>query len=192
MGDYVFIHSQPCVSPPGGRTTLPTCLVEGTSNLPLRTATKRRHETLVAAARIHGGSENNPTPALDGMFDTLNKRCKLNTMKDYVLSNDKLKYKVVSNVYKGNVRSFENSPTNVKRIIATFYSSGIMGKRKYQAVRVGLSMKKSEKERGKRSSISIMPKCPIPKLLTYNNLVREISKIDIGNVYSVEDYIQEA
>ena len=53
-------------------------------------------------------------------------------------------------------------------------------------------MKKSEKERGKRSSISIMPKCPIPKLLTYNNLVREISKIDIGNVYSVEDYIQEA
>ena len=45
------------------------------SNLPLRTATKRRHETLAAAARIHGGSENNPTPALDGMFDTLNKRC---------------------------------------------------------------------------------------------------------------------
>ena len=166
--------------------------MEGTSNLPLRTATKRRHETLVAAARIHGGPENNPTPALDGMFDTLNKRCKLNTMKDYVLSNDKLKDKVVSNVYKGNVRSFENSPTNVKRIIATFYSSGIMGKRKYQAVRVALSMKKSEKERGKRSSISIMPKCPIPKLLTYNNLVREISKIDIGNVYSVEDYIQEA
>ena len=53
-------------------------------------------------------------------------------------------------------------------------------------------MKKSEKGRGKRSSISFMPKCPIPKLLTYNNLVREISKIDIGNVYSVEDYFQEA
>ena len=70
MGDSVFIHNQSCVSPPGGRTTLPTCLVEETSNLPLRTATKRRHETLVAAARIHGGSENNPTPALDGMFNT--------------------------------------------------------------------------------------------------------------------------
>lgn len=70
MDDSVFIHSQPCVSPPGGRTTLPTCLVEETSHLPLRTATKRRHETLVAAARIHGGSENNPTPALDGMLNT--------------------------------------------------------------------------------------------------------------------------
>ena len=67
-----------------------------------------------------------------------------------------------------------------------------MVKRKYQAVRVALSMKKSEKEKGKRSSISILPKCPIPKLLTYNSLVREISKMDIGNAYSVEDYFQEA
>ena len=75
--------------------------MDGTSNLPLRAATKRRHETLVAAARIHRGLENNPKPALDGMFDTLNKRCKSNTMKDYVLSNDKLKDRVVSNVYRG-------------------------------------------------------------------------------------------
>lgn len=52
-------------------------------------------------------------------------------------------------------------------------------------MRVALSMKKSEKERGKRSSISIMPKCPIPKLLTYNNLLRENRKIDIGNVYQL-------
>ena len=121
----VCLQPGTCVSPPGGRTRPPTCLVEGTSNLPLRTATKRRHETLAAAAWIHGDSENNPTPALDGMFDTLNKRCKLNTMEDYVLSNDKLKDKVVSSVYKGNVRSFENSPTNVKRSIATFYSTGL-------------------------------------------------------------------
>ena len=37
-----------------------------------------------------------------------------------------------------------------------------------------------------------MPKCPIPKLITYNNLVSEINKIDIGNVFSVQDYFQEA
>ena len=53
-------------------------------------------------------------------------------------------------------------------------------------------MKKSEKGRGKRSRINFVPKCPIPKLLTYNNLGREISKIDIVNVHSVEDYFQEA
>ena len=32
-----------------------------------------------------------------------------------------------------------------------------------------------------------MPNCPIPKLITYNSLVSEIKKIDIGKVY----YIQE-
>lgn len=52
-------------------------------------------------------------------------------MKDYVLSNDKLKDKVVFNVYKGKVRFFENLFINVKRSIVIFYSSGIMGKRKY-------------------------------------------------------------
>ena len=85
----IYLQPRTCVSPPGGSTRPSTCLVDGTSNLPLHTATKRCHETLVAVARIHGGSENKPTPALDGMFDTLNKRCKLNTMKDYVLSNVK-------------------------------------------------------------------------------------------------------
>ena len=140
-------HLQPGthISSPGGRTRPPTCLVEGKSNLPVRTATKRRHETMVAASGIHGGSENNPKPALDGLFDTLNKRCKLKSMKEYVLSNEQLTDKVVSTAYKKKKRSFENSATNVTRSIATFYSNGIMGKRKYQAVRMALSMKKSER-----------------------------------------------
>ncbi|KAJ7351107.1 hypothetical protein OS493_036564 [Desmophyllum pertusum] len=131
-------------STPGGRTRPPTHLVKGKSNLPVRTAVKRRHETMVAASVIHGGSENYPKPALDGIFDTLNKRCKLDSMQQYVLSNETLTDKVVSTVYKKNVSSFEKSSTNVKRSIATFYSSGIMGKRKYQAVRLALSMKKIE------------------------------------------------
>lgn len=147
---------------------------------------------MVAASVIHGGSENYPKPALDGIFDTLNKRCKLDSMQQYVLSNETLTDKVVSTVYKKNVSSFEKSSTNVKRSIATFYSSGIMGKRKYQAVRLALSMKKSDRKNKNRSSVCIMPKCPIPKLLTYNNLVHEINKIEIGNVFSVEEYFQDA
>ena len=54
------------------------------------------------------------------MFDTLNKRCKLNTMKDYVLINDKLKDRVVSNVYRGNVRSFENSSQMLREVLLHF------------------------------------------------------------------------
>ena len=32
-----------------------------------------------------------------------------------------------------------------------------------------------------------MPNCPIQKLLTYNSLVNEIKKIDVGKVYSIEE-----
>ena len=45
---------------------------------------------MVAASAIHDGSENNPKLALGGIFDTLNKRCKLVSMQEYVLSNEML------------------------------------------------------------------------------------------------------
>ena len=64
--------------------------------MPPRTAAKRWHETLNIASTIHGGSENNLTPAFDGMFDTLAKRCKVGKMKDYVLSQKIVTKKVVS------------------------------------------------------------------------------------------------
>ena len=46
---WLCIHLQPrtCLPPPRGRTRPPTCLVYGTSNQPLRTATKRCHEISV-------------------------------------------------------------------------------------------------------------------------------------------------
>ena len=62
-----------------------------------------------------------------------------------------------------------------------------MGKRKYQAVRVSSSMTSSTKKRGGKTAITFMPECTIPKLLTYNNLVEEIQKIDIGVVQSVTE-----
>ena len=65
------LQSQPLNTDISSRTRTPTILVEGRSNITARTAAKRRLETMKAASRIHGGSENNPSPALDGMFDTL-------------------------------------------------------------------------------------------------------------------------
>ena len=139
---------------------------------------KRRHETLTHASAIRGGSKNNPGPAFDGMFDTLAKRCKVDKMKDYVLGQKTLKEKVASATFKKNVKAFESSAENAKRSIAVFYSSGVMGKRKYKSVRISLSMKTNETTKG-RSAISVMPKCPIPKLLPYDRLVKEINQIDI-------------
>lgn len=158
--------------------------------MPPRTAAKRRHETMKTVSTIHGGSENNLTPAFDGMFDTLSKRCKVDEMKDYVLSQKILTKKVVSTAFKENVKSFESSPENAKRSIAVFYSSGVMGKRKYKSVRLALSMKKKETMGKGRSAITVMPNCPIPKLLPYNKLVKEINQVSIGNVYKLEEQFQ--
>ena len=59
----------------------PTQFVDGESTLGQRTARKRRHETVEAAAKIHG-STNEPSSCYDAMFDTLQKRCKLDTLKN--------------------------------------------------------------------------------------------------------------
>ena len=62
-----------------------------------------------------------------------------------------------------------------------------MGKRKYQAVRQASSMKSSNLKRGGKTAINFLTNCPIPKLITYNSLVSEIKKIDIGKVYYIEE-----
>lgn len=142
------------------RTRPPTILVDGKSKMPPRTAAKRRHETLTHASAIHSGSKNNPDSAFDGMFDTLAERCKVDKMKDYVLGQKTLKEKVASATFKKNVKAFESSAENAKRSIAVFYSSGVMGKRKYKSVRISLSMKTNETTKG-RSAIIVMPNSKI-------------------------------
>lgn len=57
---------------------------------------KRRNETLNAAAMIHGGTKANKRLTLDGMFDTLNKRCKLSDLVNYVSNGDNLQERVLS------------------------------------------------------------------------------------------------
>ncbi|CAH3153466.1 unnamed protein product [Porites lobata] len=160
ISDTVNIHLQLGNTDTSARTRPPTILVDGKSKMPPRTAAKRRHETLTHASAIHSGSKSNPDSAFDGMFDTLAKRCKVDKMKDYVLGQKTLKEKVASATFKKNVNAFESSAENAKRSIAVFYSSGVMGKRKYKSVRISLSMKTNETTKG-RSAIIVMPNSKI-------------------------------
>ena len=159
------------------RSRRPTSLVNGESNLPLW-----RHETLSFSA-ISGASEQNLTPAFDGMFDTLQKRCWVETLANYLFSNKTLTESVVSKCYKKTIDVYKNSEDNIKRSIATFYSSGVMGKRKYQSVRLALWMKSKN---WKRASMSVIPGCRLSKVLPYNELVKEVNKIDIRKVYGID------
>ena len=159
------------------------------------TLERRRKETLKAVMPIHGGTRSDKRPALDGIFDTLNKRCKTDVLGNYILTNDSLTNYVIRKKHERARVDFENSETNTLRSIATYYTAGVMGKRKYQAVRLASSMKVSNKKRGGRTGINFLPNCPIPKLITYNKLAHKIRSIDIGKIYNIEekfsDYLDE-
>ena len=93
-----------------------------------RTARKRRHKTTEAATKIHGSTNEHSSATFDGLFDTLQKRCQLNTLTKYVSGNKQLTNKVVSKEYNKRVIEFEKSDDNIVRSIATYYASGVMGK----------------------------------------------------------------
>ena len=132
---------------------------------------KRRNETFSAAPLIHGDTKTNKKPALDGIFDTLNKRCKLSDLANYISNVDNLQERVVSDAYSKSVRSFGISEENIIRSIATYYSAGVMGKRKYKAVRLVLSTKTSKRKRGGRTSLCIIRNCAVTKLSPYSKLI---------------------
>lgn len=54
-----------------------------------KTLQRRNEETFQFAQKIHGATQSNKRPALDGLFDTLQKRCKINELGGYILSNEK-------------------------------------------------------------------------------------------------------
>ena len=142
--------------------------------------------------KIHGGTKCNKRPAMDGLYYTIAKKCKTSVLGDYVLSNRKVTNYIMKKCKQKELAVFECSRDNVLHSIATYYTSGVMGKRKYQAVRLASSMKSSNTKRGGKTAIKFMPNCPIPKLLTYNSLVKEIRNIDIGKVYSLEEQFSSA
>ena len=66
-----------------------------------------------------------------------------------------------------------------------------MGKQKYQSVRLVLSMKSYESKQRKKRSISICNGCKVPKLLTYDKLVRHLKQIDVGTVHEIDQDYQK-
>ena len=71
-----------------------------------------------------------------------------------------LKYQTIllKEKQKQEREAFQNSRDNILRSIATYYTGGVMGKRKYLAVRVASTMKCSGKKRGGKKAITFMPK----------------------------------
>lgn len=165
---------------------------EGSLNIPQRSRYRRHLETLLACAEIHGGSDENRKPALDGMFSTLEKYATVDQIKKYISSSTKLR-NVSCDVVKTAVKSFEKHQDNSIRSCALLYAGGVMSKRKYQQTRSSLSTSytgsKTEKGFLKRKRISVGFGYTIPKIVPYKKLISIINDINVGELFSVNEML---
>lgn len=136
------------------RKKSPTVLTdEGKLNVPQRSASRRQLETLVAATEVNGGSVEDRSPALDGMFSTLTKYAKTAALSKYFSSSKKMR-KASLAVIKPQVKQYEQSDHNVIRSLSMLYAGGLMEKVKYEQTRSALVMKNTKKHTKKLGSVS--------------------------------------
>ena len=131
------------------RKSSPTQLTdEGVLDLPRRSAQRRQLETLIGAAEVNGGSVENRTPTLDGMFSTICKYGKIGDIaklcflvtkdeKGHCCQNKNAMYRV----YGNNIRS-----------LSLLYAGGggVISKVKYQQTRSSLVMKNTGRQTNQR------------------------------------------
>ena len=156
-----------------------------------RTMTKRRSETFNAALRIHGGTSTNPLPAVSGLVDTLAVKCSEGQLTSVISRKRKLCNQVFPQIYNTSVKKFEDSQENRLRSISTYFTKGVIGKRKYRSLYRVLSMKKSKRKGKKHERIKIMS-CKVARLLPYNKMMDHVKSIDIGKIGNVrEDFCND-
>ena len=106
----------------------------------------------MAASEVNGGSVEDHTPALHGMFSTLMKYGTIADLCKYLKSSKKIK-KATAAVISGHVEEYEQCDQNVIRSRSLLYAGGVIGKVKYQQSRSALVMKNTRKHT-KKGSIS--------------------------------------
>ena len=133
----------------------------------LRSKVRRRSETFQACEVIYGGTPENMEPTTNGMIDTLTARC---TGKYLAYKLLQAKPSFVKELTESCIRKhsdFYKSEQNILRSLNVYYSSNVMGKRKY------LNVRKANKARN------------IINFVTYKKLAEYINSIDIGVVKDV-------
>ena len=161
-----------------------TCDQEGNIKIKERTLAKRRAETFEVSLKIHGGETKNSKPAAAGLVDVLETKFSRKTLTSLISRKRKLCTQVFPDIFNGELNTFEGSQENMLRSIATYFSKGVMGKRKYRATYKALSMKKSHLKGSKLERIKFMG-CKVPRLLPYNKLIDQVNSIDIGKTVDV-------
>ena len=102
------------------------------------------------------------------MIDTLTSKCKSENLATKLLnSKTSLKKSLETRCQAKNKSQYFKSNENLLRSLNVYYAHSVMGKRKY------VSIRKANEVKGQ------------PNFVNYKTLAAHISKIDIGNVYSI-------
>ena len=126
------------------------------------TSWKRKHETI--GAEIHGATERDKRPCLDGMWTSLVGTASSEQLKNYVTSSKKAK-KVLPSVVNKEVAKFEESTDNAVRSVKVLYCKGLISKEKHKSLRQSMYMKSvGNSARGSCIKVSGVK---VPKILTY-------------------------
>ena len=111
---------------------------------------------------VHGSTDEDQTPVLDGLWVTLVNECSPKMLHQYFTNSKKVTERVIPDLVKQSVKEFQNSDVNKYRSCKVLYSNGLISKEKYKSIRLNESMcSKGGKGRG---SICIAPGVPMPKL----------------------------
>ena len=137
-----------------------------------------------AASVIHGGTPEDNSPTLDGLWHAIVNESTPQRLGIYFSNSKKIMKKVISPIVKKAVPSFEKSKENVARSVKVLYSRGLLSKAKYKDLRLNLSNKK----RKGRVSYKFFEDITIPKLLPYDKLVKYINSVHVGSVKSFSDF----
>ena len=83
------------------------------------------------AAIIHGASEDDNQPTLDGLWLTFCKNCPPDKTVEYFKTSHKVNNDVLPKILNDETKQFEESERNIIRSVSVFYSKGLVSKEKY-------------------------------------------------------------
>ena len=146
-----------------------------------RSGQRRTKETVNFCSSVHGGSDDDMQPTLDGMWVTLVNVATPAALIHYMTNSQKLMKKVVPKVVKDHIKAFEDSSANRIRSLNVLYSRKLLSKEQYKSIRLSLATHSSSKNNA-RAGLEFMPETNLPKLLPYGKLIEYVNLIDIGNL----------
>ena len=148
---------------------------------------RRNRETYEKAQLIHGATEGDKSPALDGLWLALISNCSDIKLKTYLEKSKTIK-KILKTSHEDDISNYEKSNENKIRSLSVFYSSGLVSKEKYKQIRQDLIYETKGKNAKRRAKRRVTAKgIKIPALLSWPKLLNFIRSINTGELKDVKD-----